>query len=205
MESRYRIANGYSHDAKVIYGDTDSVMVRFGASTVAESMVLGKEAAEHISSQFPHPIKLEFEKVSGGGGGEVERGGGWRERWGGGRGSGRRERWRGSRRGGEGRGGEVVGEGGRREMEEGWRILILLVLRSYICVCKAITFYPSHSHTHLHFLTPHTLTQVYYPYLLINKKRYAGLFFTRPETYDKMDCKGIETVRTVHPSVTCNM
>ena len=40
-----------------------------------------------------------------------------------------------------------------------------------------------------------TLTQVYYPYLLINKKRYAGLFFTRPETYDKMDCKGIETVR----------
>ena len=89
VESRYRIANGYSHDAKVIYGDTDSVMVRFGASTVAESMVLGKEAAEHISSQFPHPIKLEFEKVSGGRGGEVEGGGGWREKWGGGR-----RRWR---------------------------------------------------------------------------------------------------------------
>ena len=66
VESRYRIANGYSHDAKVIYGDTDSVMVRFGASTVAKSMELGKEAAEHISSQFPHPIKLEFEKVGGG-------------------------------------------------------------------------------------------------------------------------------------------
>lgn len=32
--------------------------------------------------------------------------------------------------------------------------------------------------------------KVYYPYLLINKKRYAGLYFTRPETYDKMDCKG---------------
>lgn len=76
VESRYRIANGYSHDAKVIYGDTDSVMVRFGASTVAESMVLGKEAAEHISSQFPHPIKLEFEKVGGGRSGGVEREGG---------------------------------------------------------------------------------------------------------------------------------
>ena len=25
--------------------------------------------------------------------------------------------------------------------------------------------------------------------------RYAGLYFTRPETYDKVDCKGIETVR----------
>lgn len=37
--------------------------------------------------------------------------------------------------------------------------------------------------------------QVYFPYLLINKKRYAGLYFTRPDKYDKMDCKGIETVR----------
>ncbi|RZC43128.1 DNA polymerase delta catalytic subunit [Asbolus verrucosus] len=37
--------------------------------------------------------------------------------------------------------------------------------------------------------------KVYYPYLLINKKRYAGLYFTKPEKYDKMDCKGIETVR----------
>ena len=63
VESRYCISKGYSHDAKVIYGDTDSVMVRFGVATVAESMELGKEAAEHISSHFPHPIKLEFEKV----------------------------------------------------------------------------------------------------------------------------------------------
>jgi DNA polymerase delta subunit 1 len=37
--------------------------------------------------------------------------------------------------------------------------------------------------------------KVYYPYLLINKKRYAGLYFTKPDKYDKMDCKGIETVR----------
>ena len=37
--------------------------------------------------------------------------------------------------------------------------------------------------------------KVYHPYLLINKKRYAGLYFTRPEKHDKMDCKGIETVR----------
>lgn len=32
--------------------------------------------------------------------------------------------------------------------------------------------------------------KVYYPYLLINKKRYAGLYWTKPEKYDKMDCKG---------------
>jgi DNA polymerase delta subunit 1 len=37
--------------------------------------------------------------------------------------------------------------------------------------------------------------KVYFPYLLINKKRYAGLYWTRPEAYDKVDCKGIETVR----------
>lgn len=37
--------------------------------------------------------------------------------------------------------------------------------------------------------------QVYYPYLLINKKRYAGLLWTNPDKHDKMDSKGIETVR----------
>ncbi|XP_078587905.1 DNA polymerase delta catalytic subunit-like [Branchiostoma floridae x Branchiostoma japonicum] len=98
VEETYRIALGHKHDAKVIYGDTDSVMVKFGVETVAEAMELGKEAAQAVSAKFPHPVKLEFEKV-------------------------------------------------------------------------------------------------YFPYLLINKKRYAGLYFTRPEIHDKMDCKGIETVR----------
>lgn len=98
VESKYTVENGYEHNAKVIYGDTDSVMVRFGVDTVAEAMKLGQEAAVAVSDSFIKPIKLEFEKV-------------------------------------------------------------------------------------------------YFPYLLINKKRYAGLYFTRPEAYDKVDCKGIETVR----------
>lgn len=34
--------------------------------------------------------------------------------------------------------------------------------------------------------------KVYWPYLLINKKRYAGLYWTNPEKPDKMDTKGIE-------------
>jgi DNA polymerase delta subunit 1 len=42
--------------------------------------------------------------------------------------------------------------------------------------------------------------KVYYPYLLINKKRYAGLYWTKPEKYDKMDSKGIEV--GCHPIIT---
>eukprot|EP00833_Pecoramyces_ruminatium_P004950 jgi/Orpsp1_1/1178982/evm.model.c7180000067458.1 len=98
VESHYSIANGFPHDATVIYGDTDSVMVRFGVETLEEAMKLGKEAAQFVTQHFIKPINLEFEKV-------------------------------------------------------------------------------------------------YFPYLLISKKRYAGLFWTRTEKYDKLDAKGIETVR----------
>ena len=94
----YRKENGYEFDSKVIYGDTDSVMVKFGTSDRAEAMRLGKEAAELVSKQFLSPIKLEFEKI-------------------------------------------------------------------------------------------------YHPYLLMNKKRYAGMYWTNPNKPDKMDAKGIETVR----------
>ena len=37
--------------------------------------------------------------------------------------------------------------------------------------------------------------KVYSPYLLMNKKRYAGLIYTNSEKADKIDTKGIETVR----------
>ncbi|GAA5955930.1 hypothetical protein JCM8115_004364 [Rhodotorula mucilaginosa] len=98
VEGRYNTANGYDYDARVIYGDTDSVMVRFGCPDLETAMALGADAAEYVTSKFIKPIKLEFEKV-------------------------------------------------------------------------------------------------YFPYLLISKKRYAGLYWTKPEKYDKMDTKGIETVR----------
>lgn len=41
VEERYTVANGYEFNADVIYGDTDSVMVKFGTSDLAESMRLG--------------------------------------------------------------------------------------------------------------------------------------------------------------------
>ncbi|KAK3160118.1 hypothetical protein QOZ80_1BG0055410 [Eleusine coracana subsp. coracana] len=98
VEDKFTTLGGYEHNAEVVYGDTDSVMVQFGVSTVEEAMKLGREAADYISGTFTKPIKLEFEKV-------------------------------------------------------------------------------------------------YFPYLLISKKRYAGLYWTNPEKFDKMDTKGIETVR----------
>lgn len=98
VEETYNKKNGYEFDAHVIYGDTDSVMVKFGTKDIAESMKLGEEAAAEISKTFVKPIKLEFEKV-------------------------------------------------------------------------------------------------YCPYLLMAKKKYAGLLYTNPEKYDKIDAKGIETVR----------
>lgn len=48
--------------------------------------------------------------------------------------------------------------------------------------------------------------QVYYPYLLINKKRYAGLYFSSSaDTHEKMDCKGIETVRRDNCPLVANL
>ncbi|EDM07474.1 polymerase (DNA directed), delta 1, catalytic subunit, isoform CRA_a [Rattus norvegicus] len=63
VETKYTLENGYDANAKVVYGDTDSVMCRFGVSSVAEAMSLGREAANWVSSHFPSPIRLEFEKV----------------------------------------------------------------------------------------------------------------------------------------------
>ncbi|XP_003737481.1 DNA polymerase delta catalytic subunit [Galendromus occidentalis] len=108
VEAKYCQKNGFQYDAKVIYGDTDSVMIKFGVDKLDEAMDLGREAAEYVTSKFVKPIKLEFEKV-------------------------------------------------------------------------------------------------YYPYLLINKKRYAGLLYTRPDKHDKMDCKGIETVRRDNCPLVANL
>ena len=49
---------------QVIYGDTDSVMVKFNVPTVADAMEIGQKAAQLVSGQFPPPVKLEFEKVN---------------------------------------------------------------------------------------------------------------------------------------------
>jgi DNA polymerase delta subunit 1 len=49
---KYTKENGYEFDSKVIYGDTDSVMVLFGTSEISKAMDLGKEAAAYVSQHF---------------------------------------------------------------------------------------------------------------------------------------------------------
>lgn len=63
VEEQFSIAHGYKDNAKVVYGDTDSVMVKFGTKTVEETFPLAIKAAEMCSNIFPDPILLEFEKV----------------------------------------------------------------------------------------------------------------------------------------------
>ena len=154
---------------------------------MAESMELGREAAETISAQFANPIKLEFEKVHVVDGGRVTR-----------------------------RKGEWVGKGVVRVGSKGWwmggrvghvhcRVAFCspspLSLPFPLNVHLLPTLPPSHPPSPAP--SPSPSLQVYFPYLLINKKRYAGLFFSRPDKHDKMDCKGIETVSpSLPPSLT---
>ena len=63
VETEYTVAKGYDHDAQVIYGDTDSVMIKFGPADLATCMAMGLEAASKITDAlFKKPMKLEFEK-----------------------------------------------------------------------------------------------------------------------------------------------
>lgn len=97
VESKFSMACGYEHNSRVVYGDTDSVMIIFGGS-LENAFLLGNEAVTYINDLFIKPIQIEFEKV-------------------------------------------------------------------------------------------------YFPFLLVAKKHYVGLQYTSVAKFDKIDCKGIETVR----------
>lgn len=46
---------------------------------------------------------------------------------------------------------------------------------------------------------PQTLFQVYMPYFLYSKKRYAGQVYTRPDKPDKVDVKGLQVMMPHSP------
>ena len=49
----------------IITNDPDDSVrqIKFGFATVAETMPVAEKVAEEVSAIFPHPVKLEFEKV----------------------------------------------------------------------------------------------------------------------------------------------
>jgi len=64
IESKFNKGNGFDADAKVIYGDTDSVMVTLGAEfPLQRAFEFGKEAAVVVTREFGAPVAMEFEKV----------------------------------------------------------------------------------------------------------------------------------------------
>jgi DNA polymerase elongation subunit (family B) len=50
-------------NAEVIYGDTDSLMIKLPGRTVAQAFTLGREIAQTINSHNPPPIEILLEKV----------------------------------------------------------------------------------------------------------------------------------------------
>jgi len=72
VESKFQQQNGYDCSANVIYGDTDSVMIKFKqyppdmdlVEMRRHTMNLSIEAADYVNQGvFKTPIKIEFEKV----------------------------------------------------------------------------------------------------------------------------------------------
>ncbi|CAN6620817.1 DNA polymerase zeta catalytic subunit [Trichomonascus vanleenenianus] len=50
-------------NARVVYGDTDSIFVHLPGKSRTEAFDIGEEIAERITKMNPHPVNLKFEKV----------------------------------------------------------------------------------------------------------------------------------------------
>ncbi|KAI3662608.1 hypothetical protein MP638_000718 [Amoeboaphelidium occidentale] len=64
LESTIKFINNHpTWNARVVYGDTDSVFVLMPGSSRERAHKIGIEIAEEITKQHPKPMKLKFEKV----------------------------------------------------------------------------------------------------------------------------------------------
>ena len=50
-------------NAKVVYGDTDSLFVQLPGRSRREAFRIGREIAERVTAANPCPVTLQFEKV----------------------------------------------------------------------------------------------------------------------------------------------
>lgn len=63
IEDMYIKSGMLKHNAKVIYGDTDSVMIDLGEEDIEKVYKVSKIISEYVTSRFVKPVSLEFEKV----------------------------------------------------------------------------------------------------------------------------------------------
>ena len=63
IEKTKQMMEEFHPGAQVIYGDTDSVMVKVDKMSLEDVFQLGSQAAAFITSHFTKPIELEFENV----------------------------------------------------------------------------------------------------------------------------------------------
>ncbi|KAL7205227.1 hypothetical protein ACSBR2_018208 [Camellia fascicularis] len=64
LENAISFVNAHDQwNAKVIYGDTDSMFVLLKGRTVKEAFEIGREIASAVTAMNPHPVTLKMEKV----------------------------------------------------------------------------------------------------------------------------------------------
>ncbi|KAL0265845.1 UNVERIFIED_CONTAM: hypothetical protein PYX00_011563 [Menopon gallinae] len=63
IEAKYKKSDLFGYDARVIYGDTDSVMIDLGVVDVEKVCEISRDISEYVTSRFVKPVSLEFEKV----------------------------------------------------------------------------------------------------------------------------------------------
>jgi DNA polymerase delta subunit 1 len=51
------------YDGEIVYGDTDSIFIKFKTNSLMESIDLAKKAADRITSLCRRPYKIEYEKT----------------------------------------------------------------------------------------------------------------------------------------------
>lgn len=50
-------------NAKVVYGDTDSLFILLKGATKDQAFKIGREIVDQVTAANPKPVKLKFEKV----------------------------------------------------------------------------------------------------------------------------------------------
>lgn len=68
VEQHFTKANGYEFDAKVVYGDTDSIFINFGPILFEKAMENSRKARDLINAEFKNrpPMGVCFEKIYNG-------------------------------------------------------------------------------------------------------------------------------------------